>query len=507
MAISNAISSDRRSLAVGYELLKGNFAESTALLPQRVVLLGEANTANQETLDTDPYQITSASDAGEKYGYGSPLYLMARIFFPPLGGSGIGGIPVIAIPQSEAETATAAERTLTVTGTPTKNVTHKLYINGRNQIDGKLLDISITTTDTPTTIGNKIVTSISGILGMPVTAVNASGVITLTTKWASATAKIDIEVVTDDEDAGLSYAVGSLTAGTGAADISDALLTFGEEWTTIVVNSYGTSQFSVLEAHNGTPDSKTGRYDARVWKPYIAIWGSSESDSDTLIAITDASERKSEVTNALFPAPNTKAYDFEIAADGALQYALISQSAPETDVAEKPYNDIPIPLDGKIGDMQDSNVREQLIDAGCSTAIIKNGNYQIMDFVTTYHPDNDSTYAYSFCRNLMIDFNFKYAHSLRQLATVKGNALGDDNQTYTTSNVIKPKAWKQELYALFEDLAAKALITDVDFSKESVLVKINNTPDRLDDFMRYKRTGYARILSTTVEAGFQLGNV
>ena len=61
---------------------------------------------------------------------------------------------------------------------------------------------------------------------------------------------------------------------------------------------------------------------------------------------------------------------------------------------------------------------------------------------------------------------------------------------------------------MYNDLAQKALITDPTFSEASTQVEINSTnPDRLDDFFRYKRSGYARILSTTAEAGFQLGNV
>jgi len=90
---SDAVGTERISKVVGYKITKGNFATTSSNLPQRIALLGEANDANQLTLDTDPFEITSAQQAGERYGYGSPLYLMARILFPVQGG-GVGGVPV-----------------------------------------------------------------------------------------------------------------------------------------------------------------------------------------------------------------------------------------------------------------------------------------------------------------------------------------------------------------------------------------------------------------------------
>lgn len=510
MATSTALGQEIETLSSGYELKIANFAETTPLLRQKVILLGAANTANQATLDTTPYQITSANEAGERYGYGSPIYSMARILFPPFGGQGIGGIPVIVIPQEEAAVSTAATRTITPTGTATKNAVHKLYINGRNVIDGKVLNINITKDDVNTVISAAINTLINSVLGLPITSTESTGVVTATTKFNSLLAAgLNIEVVTGDNDAGISYAIGAVSGGTGAEDISDALATFSDDdWRTVVINPYGAATHATLEAHNGNPNDKNGRYAPEVYLPYRAIWGSTLSAKASLVALTAASGRETECTNALCLAPNSKGWAYEAAANGALLYARTSQDAPETDSIEKPFPDMPIPLDKDIGDLKTLTNRQYLLDHGCSTSMIVDGKYQMNDFVTTYNPTSDPQKSYRYCRNLNIDDNFKYAHTFRQSYAVKGKALGSDSQVYTTNNVIKPKAWKQELYSLFEDMAQKALIVDVDFSKASVQVSINGTnPDRLDDYMRYKRTGYARVKSTTVEAGFQLGNV
>jgi len=56
---------------------------------------------------------------------------------------------------------------------------------------------------------------------------------------------------------------------------------------------------------------------------------------------------------------------------------------------------------------------------------------------------------------------------------------------------------------LFDDVAEKALINDPQFSKTSLRVEISSTnPNRFETTFSYKRTGIARIESTTATAGF-----
>ena len=98
--MSFAVGSELISRVVGYKITKGNFQESSPNLPQRIAILGEANTANQANLDLIGKQITSAKQAGDLYGYGSPIYQMARILLP-LQSDGVGGIPVIVYPQAQ----------------------------------------------------------------------------------------------------------------------------------------------------------------------------------------------------------------------------------------------------------------------------------------------------------------------------------------------------------------------------------------------------------------------
>ena len=56
--MNDAVGSERISTIVGYKIIKGDFGETTPNLPQRIAIFGEANTANQGTLDTNKKEIT-----------------------------------------------------------------------------------------------------------------------------------------------------------------------------------------------------------------------------------------------------------------------------------------------------------------------------------------------------------------------------------------------------------------------------------------------------------------
>ena len=95
---STAVVVDRLSRTTGYALQRGKFNNDTPYLPQVIAILGEANTANQTGLTVDPIEVTSASEAGELFGYGSPIHSVMRIL-RPLSGDGVGGIPTVVYPQ------------------------------------------------------------------------------------------------------------------------------------------------------------------------------------------------------------------------------------------------------------------------------------------------------------------------------------------------------------------------------------------------------------------------
>lgn len=505
--MSNAVGLERISKTVGYKITKGDFRTSTPNLPQRIAILAEANEANQASLDTNPKEITSAQQAGKLYGYGSPIYQIMRIL-RPLSGGGIGGVPTVVYPQAKAAAAAAKVLAVTPTGTATGNATHTLVIAGRKGVDGELYDINIVTGDDEAAISQKIADVVNAVLGSPVigSVTTVPDAAALTSKWNGLTANdISVTVETNDNAVGVTYAVTQTQAATGTPAITSALDSFGNAWNTLVLNSYGpvTAVLDALEAFNGVPDPvlPTGRFAGIIMKPFIALTGDVSDDPSV---VTDA--RKDQVTIAICPAPGSAGLPMEAAANMALLFGRIMQDTPHLDVSGQSYPDMPTP--GSIGSMATYDNRDLMVKKGSSTVDLNAGRYQVQDFVTTYHPVGEVPPQFRYARNLMIDLNIRYGYYLLEETNVVDHTIAADADIVSASKVVKPKQWKAILDQFAEDIAQRALIVDAAFMQGSIDVNISTSnPDRLETFFRYKRSGFARIASTTAEAGFNFGTL
>jgi phage tail sheath gpL-like len=503
--ISSAVGLDRISRVSGYNITKGFFNRETQNLPQIIAVFGEANTSNQMGLTTTKVEVTSAKEAAELFGYGSPIHRQISILRPS-GSDGVGGIPTVVFPQISAEGATETSLEFTVVGTATKNTTHSLVVNGRYNLDFKSYSYDIAVGDTETTVATKMRDAINAVLGAPATASRTAGVVTFTSKWAGATsAELKISIDLGGDAAGLSYSQTDESAGAGSVDLAPSLAQFGDDWYTMVLNPYGTAQLDVLEQFNGLPNdvNPTGRYSGLIFKPFCAYFGSTESDKDDLADITDDNDRVEQVTNVLCPAPNSDGFSFEAAANVVALASVVFQNTPHLDVNNLSYPDMPTPIDGNIGDMRDYNNRDFLVKRGCSTVMLVNGAYRIQDLVTTYHPEGEVPLLYSYPRTLNIHFNVKDTYITLETLFLRDKTLVSDSQLVDVDGCIKPSEWKGLVFEMFDNIAQKALINDVAFSKESLQVQISSTnPNRFETAFNYKTTGIARIESTTVKAGF-----
>lgn len=503
--ISDAVGTELISKIVGYKITKGDFSEASPNLPQRIAILGEANTANQSTLDTTAKEITSAKQAGELYGYGSPIHMIMRILRSNYGAN-VGSIPTVVYPQAAAVDAAAKVMKITPSGVATGSGTHTVLVAGRNGLEGGSYDIAIEVGDTTDDITAKIYDAVNNVLGAPVTVSDTSYEAIFTTKWKGLTANdLQLSVDTGKDAFGLTYAVSTTTAGSGTPSISAALDQFRNDWNTIVINPFGlqSTVVSALQQFNGIPDATnpTGRYKGIVMKPFIALTGSVAED---ISASTDA--LSDEVTIAICPAPLSKGFPFEAAANVAAIFARTAQDAPHLDISGQTYPDMPTPV--SIGAMADYDNRDAIVKKGCSTVDLVAGKYKVQDFVTTYHPAGETPPQFRYCRNLMLDFNVRYVYYLLEQVNVVDHVIANDSDVVSASKVIKPKQWIQILFNYFEDLVKRGLVVDASFSQKSLLVGLSATnPDRLETFFRYKRSGIARIASTTAEAGFNFGTL
>lgn len=503
--ISTAVGLDRISRVSGYNIKKGVFNNETQNLPQIIAVFGEANMSNQAGLTADKVEVTSAAQAGELFGYGSPIHSMMRIL-RPISGDGVGGIPTVVFPQVTGEDATPAQREWTVVGTATGNATHTIIVNGRTNIDFKQYTVDIVSTDTPTEIAGKICDVINGSLSCPCFANNTAGVITFVTKWAGATAnEFNISINYGDTPVGVSYSQTDTVSGAGTVDLAPSLAQFGDTHYTMVLNPYGNTHLGTFEQFNGLPNdtNPTGRYSGLIFKPFCAYFGLNYTDKFDFTDITDNSPRIGQVTNVSCVAPGSLGFSWETAANVVALASVVYQNTPHLDVSNLAYPDMPVPSNGQIGDMGNYNDRDFLVKKGCSTVLLKNGVYVIQDLVTTYHPEGEVPLQYAYPRNLNLDWNIADSYKTLETLYLKDKTLVADGQIVDVDGCIKPSEWKGIVYDLFDGEAQKALINDPEFSKASLNVQISTiNPNRFETAFKYKRTGIARIESTTASAGF-----
>lgn len=517
MSISDAVGSEAKSAVTGYKTTKGFFGDTGSNLPMRVAVFGEANADNQSGLDTSGKQITSAKQAGDLYGYGSPMHMMFNIIYPPLGGGSFGSIPIYAFPQTEASGAAAKVITMTVTGDATANVTHYLKIAGRTSINANVYAVNIEKDDTSDEIAEKFEDAVNAMLASPMSAsspaesqANSNDVV-LTAKWKGLTSDdLEVEVVTNGVSAGITYAFADTTAGSGTPSIATGLTALGEEWFTISINGYGLQSdiIEAFEAFVGKPadgdTAPTGRYASTVMKPMVVLTGSTSDDPS---ATTDAEARKTNVAIAVCPAPNSDGMPFEAAANMCVLLARQAQDNPHLDVTGKSYPDMPVPDGNSIGTMGTYANRQAIVLKGCSTVKLSAGAYEVVDLVTTYHPEGEVPVQYDFVRHLLIDWNVFYTYKLLEQLYVVNKTIANDNDVVTATNVIKASRWKGILYNMFDDLTKRALIAEPSFSEAGLQVgKSSTNPNRFETYFPYKRTGIAHIASTTAEAGFNTSN-
>ncbi len=499
MSISNAVDPTRVSSIVGYSLDKGLEGVTGGYLPQRIAIIAEGNSDKQATMGTK-LEFTSADEVAQECGYGSPAHLAAK----RIRGNAIdvGGVSTVVYPLPEAAEAAAKESGIAVTGTPSKSATQYVIIAGN------YYSFTVLPTDDGDAILGKIKDAINAQVDSPVTAgAVLEGSLPVTAKWAGATSD-DITIEFGGEDVGLTYSVTETTPGAGEVLPTDALDLFGSEWNTLVINCLGATEtvLDAYEAFNGNSTDRIGRYNSENWKPFIAITGTVESDKDTLVTITTG--RKNEQTNVIMPAPNSLSLPFEIAAVTAGVYAPRVQRDPKADILDVRLIGIVPPQDLDVGDLDVYNNRDYLAKNGCSTVILSDGDYFVKDFITTYHPDGELPPQFRYVRNLVgIDFNTAYRILFLDDQFIKGYTILPDSSTSNDPNVIKPKDGKSIMInKLITPFANAGIFADAAYSIENTQVEIDETnPDRLNFNIPYKRSGFARVVSTNAVANFYLG--
>lgn len=450
---------------IGYNLKAGNFSTPAQTLPVQVALLGEPNTAIEPGVDeTESKLVLTKKEMGELSGFGSLPHLMFE-YLQYL------RVPIRWYPQKydTVTPPTATIHSLTITGTSTIRTTHNLVVNGR------AYSILIEEGDSEAEITPRILDAINGNIDAPVTATNALPGVDFTTKWKGKTsAGLRVRIETGKEASNVSYSF-SIVAGTGTpTDVEDSLNRFGSTWNTLVVNPYGEDIFSTLELFNGVADSETpiGRWDPLIGMPFLALFGSNDSDKDDIALITDTSARKSQMTNVACSTPNAESFPCEGAASGALKYGTIANETPHKGLVNNYFPLLPAPFGG-VGDMGDAKGRNAIALLGHSTSEYVNGAYKVKDFITTFHPDGDTSPKFREARDVMVDMNILYYIKLIMERDIQGKVTTLDTSIVNVVDMISVVDVKAIISNAIRNLAGLGFIATPDFSIENMTVTLN----------------------------------
>lgn len=132
------------------------------------LMIGHKTSAGSATAN-QIYRVYSELDAIAKFGAGSDLAVMVKIFF-----SIVQNSPLYCACFAEDGSAVAASGTVTLASNATSAGVLKVWIAG------KLFQVGIANSDTPTTVGDLIEAKINAETNFPVTASNSTGTVTLT---------------------------------------------------------------------------------------------------------------------------------------------------------------------------------------------------------------------------------------------------------------------------------------------------------------------------------------
>jgi phage tail sheath gpL-like len=459
-------------------------------LPQRLAIIGQGNSLS--TYSLDPLLISSAGEAANTYGFGSPIHLAARALFPA-NNDGIGGIPVTVYPLVDDGAGVASAGSIDLTGTSTAQGTGIVKIGGISSAQ-----FTIPTGTAADAALALIKTAIDSVLEMPViTGVVAVGALPLTAKWDGESGdQITLDVSSLDI-AGLTFSTTAMASGAANPDVDDALNKIVNIWETFILNCLNYDDTTTLGKYDVWGE---GRWVNTVKKPALVASGCVDNFA-TRTAITDA--RKADRTNFLIQSTASLELPWVIAARGLAKDIMpIANDNPPQNYKGK----LSQLVAGQDASQEDYTTRNNAIKLGASTNIKTGSIAELSDIVTFYHPDGETNPAYRYVVDVVklqnILFNTELIFASDEW---KGAPLLPDASVTTNPTAKQPRDAITQLSNLADSLENNAIISDAAFTKANLLAAIDGTnPKRLNWDFPVKLSGNTEVKSGDIFFGFFL---
>ncbi|MCP4745036.1 MAG: hypothetical protein GY874_02690 [Desulfobacteraceae bacterium] len=500
--------------AVGASVKNVQFAPVAANVPRKIAVIATGDLDNAGQAANVPVRVTSAQDAGDRFGFGTMAHRLAEQVF-----TGSNGIETWLIVQPAPSSATTASGLITFNGPEEiKAGVTRLYISGIG------VPISIGDQQTPVQIAASAVAAINAYKELPVTAAlngEDQPSIELSAKsagpWGNAIS-LRLNILAGDVlPGGLSVTIEEMSGGAGLPDITEALDAMGtgddanEMFFTAMVHGYGpdTATLDAISNYVGAGNECTGCYDKLVSRPFRSLCGDVTAGSTGLNAATALSAlRKLDRANGLICVPGSSNHPAEIAAQaiGHMERINIDRAA-QSYIGTSMTGIDPGAKAGRWTNSYDN--RDTAVKNGISPTRVQNGTVTMQNVVSFYRPDNVPVYSngYRSMRNISILQNI--LHNVRtnfEKEKWRGVSIVKDT-VRVTSAVDRQKA--RDIDAVIDDLIAlakafqtKAWLFDACFTikklKEPGAVSIRAGATGFDSVLSVILSGEGGILDTAV---------
>ncbi|WP_260927368.1 phage tail sheath subtilisin-like domain-containing protein [Novosphingobium sp. 9] len=444
---------------------------NTTPLAQRGLLIGQMSEAGTFTPNV-PIQMTSVLDAADGAGAGSVLAQMITAWRANDASGEVWVLPI-----ADANGATAATGTLTVTGTATASGSIPLYIAGT------LIAVTVSIGDTATIAGANIATAINAA-SVPVTAVAAAGVVTLTARNKGTVGnEVDLRLAYlgaaggESVPAGLAIAIVAMANGATDPTITDAVAALGDKTYDFIAT--GLNDSTTLDILKTLLADTTGR-----WSPtqqlYGHVFAAKSGTAGTLAALGVArnDQHLSIIGFADSPSPH-----WVWAAGIAGQAAVSLRDDPALPLQYLTCAGILAP---PIASRFSFPVRNAtLLYSGISTWTADTSNNIVLEnIVTTYVTNADGNADNSYLEvetlfTLMYVLRFMRSRIETKFGRVK--LAADGTRVIAGSKVVTPKTIRADQIAAYRELEEAGFVQNADdFAKNLIVEKNATNPNRVD---------------------------
>lgn len=484
------------------------FTVLNALLQARKLLAGGFDPAKTAIVPGQGYQILSANQAGELFGFGSQLHRMAIYQFKGAGSQ----IPVTAFPLDAASGGAAATKTVTF-ATDATAAGSFIFRVGSYLIED-LIEIGVASGDTDDDVAQLFSDAVNDNSNLPFTAsAPALGVVTLTAKTADITSEsLSVTVNQKQSEAdllpgGMTAVIAAGTTGAGSSSLSDLWAYIAAEstdWFTSIIHPY-TSETALDGASVaiGQPNDQSGQYDPRDYRPasvYTCDTTPGEAGLTAAIALADG--RSLDCANVRLEAPDYPELGYEISTymSAVMEASSMSQSSRAYTHLSLPelYGPLDVTEDWttyKLGGKSYDN-RDLAVKAGLTPIIYKDNNAKPGDVTGFWKPQDNQNAPFKF------QVNRWKAWSIQNLYNIYVN--GDDQKgraivinaaaTEQRENAIDADILAAGLALVSSQLGQNAWIFDSEFTiRNTQVIPSSLNPDRFDFILPVVLSGNNRI--------------